>query len=121
LASAPAPSEIAADLHNSQQLELEWKDETNREIIDLSQMSVKAYPNPGSGPLSVEIHSVSDTDAHIEIMDALGRVIHRQEVDLVKGLNQLNVDEAFLGGSGMYLIRVSESGGESKTVKVLRH
>jgi len=121
LASAPAPSEIAADLHNTQQLELEWKDETGREIIDLSQMSVNAYPNPGSGPLAVEIHSVADTDARIEIRDALGRVIHRQEVDLLKGLNQFTVEEAVLAGSGMYLIRVSESGGESKTVKVLRH
>lgn len=59
---------------------------------------------------------VSDNNtAILEIADVLGRVVYRDEIQVVNGTfkKQIDMGEGFK--SGIYLLRVSSSGGQKVT------
>ena len=74
---------------------------------------MKAYPNPTSGFISLNIENVIARDeangaVQIDILDLMGRVVQRTQQKLDEGYNILSLDMSNLS-SGLYLVRIKDS------------
>ena len=76
------------------------------------------YPNPTSGPISIEFTSNTAMKGNLLINDIDGRTIFSKVVDIQKGMNKLQYD---LGHSaqGTYLIKLA--GLDTKTIKIIKY
>lgn len=87
------------------------------EVVNPNQLSI--YPNPSNGHFTVEFNSSTTSAYTLQIENALGQVIYKEEIEAFKGsfTKLLNVGE---GMSGVYTLRLSN--GQSTTVrKVIVH
>lgn len=77
--------------------------------------SVNIYPNPGNG-LFTFLYSNSeavDQDAVIEIVDMAGRVLYVENLNIVNGQLQKEMNLASLLNSGVYFVRLNTVQGSS--------
>jgi hypothetical protein len=78
--------------------------------------SVKVYPNPNSGRFSLEVNTILDTDATIQITNSLGAVVKNlNAADLVNGKMEIDLGTV---SSGVYFVQVV-SRGNTATHKVV--
>ncbi len=70
--------------------------------------TVDVFPNPvrASEALNIRFHANEIMNVNVEIMDGLGRIIDRMEMDLNEGVNTFTYDAANLP-AGMYTLRFS--------------
>ncbi|MBK8721884.1 MAG: T9SS type A sorting domain-containing protein [Saprospiraceae bacterium] len=72
--------------------------------IDISNETLRAYPNPTSGSITIELIGQSSAEVRIEIMDMTGKLIHREIATTVSGKHLLNIDNQ---PSGTYWMTIS--------------
>ncbi len=103
-----------------------WYSDTEASAASVNAVSVLTYPNPGTGPLLVELGSVEGGAASVELVDALGRVVVAEEEigELVPGEVATYTWDGLgcLGevpGAGIYLLRV-RIGEETLVRRIVR-
>ena len=77
----------------------------------------KAYPNPSSDYITLEIEHFTEGLAQIEIMDLTGRIVQRIMQNLLDNVNKIELDINILS-SGLYLVRIKDSSKQEAIVKV---
>jgi hypothetical protein len=82
-----------------------------------SNESLIVYPNPVINRATVEIEANLQGVADIMILDINGRVVSRQNENLMKGLNKLNFNVSHLA-AGTYIMKIS-SGNQVFTGKFI--
>ncbi|MEX0967527.1 MAG: immunoglobulin-like domain-containing protein [Bacteroidia bacterium] len=70
-----------------------------------SRLSIKAFPNPANGVVTLELGNGVINRANLSITDLAGRIVY--QADVVKGQTQLNLDLTS-EAEGMYLVRLME-------------
>ena len=78
---------------------------------------MNAYLNLTSGYISLNIENYTEGVAQIEILDLMGRVVQRNQQNLDEGYNILSLDISNLS-SGLYLVRIKDSGKHEAVVRV---
>ncbi len=80
-------------------------------------LSVRAYPNPTTGRVLVEVQSSVAGVAQFEVVDTRGHAVQQKTQDLTEGLNEVPFD---LGAqpAGNYLIRCRDILGRQAVVRV---
>lgn len=85
------------------------------ESLGIESMSndatIKAYPNPASDKLTIEIDN--NTGHHIRMINTLGQIMHESEVIN----NKTSIDLSQLSGKGVYFLEISNSQGKLIDVK----
>ena len=88
------------------------------ELADQSRYpGIQVFPNPTSGELFVNLASFLNERVDIEIVDQLGRAIHKKQLQVVEDNLELITMNDF--ASGIYYLRVITSKGEVFTTKVI--
>lgn len=80
--------------------------------------TVKAFPNPASGLLYVEVKNVQANDVSIHITDVTGRILLQQQIDAISQDIYTSLDIQPLA-AGMYFV-VIKSGAEQYVTKVVK-
>ena len=83
---------------------------------------MKAYPNPTSGFISLNIENVIARDEakgafQIEVLDLMGRIVQLSQQNLDEGYNILSLDMSNLS-SGLYLVRIKDRDKHEAVVRV---
>ena len=81
------------------------------------ELSVKGYPNPTQGPLTVEVMSRIAGPAQMQVLDLTGRPVQQRVEPLLEGRNQVKFDLT-AQPSGTYLIRASDALNRQGVVRV---
>ena len=96
---------------------------SNIVVIRLSQTNVNSiagvFPNPSSGIFTALISSVSDVITSIKVYDVLGRIILNNSVNLIQGLNTININLKDLPAAA-YIIEFTDVNGYSHKYKVVK-
>jgi hypothetical protein len=80
----------------------------------------RAYPNPTSGDVQIEMYSEKNTTAHITLVDVTGRSSDYGRVPLSPGLNTIRM-KLNAPSNGMYMLRVLENGRSyTKPIMIMR-
>lgn len=76
---------------------------------DLSKNLVKVYPNPITDNSVIRIDSENAGTSQIEAYDAFGKLVASLDLELIQGINQINVAEVLTENcaSGIYHFRVT--------------
>ena len=74
---------------------------------DISNL-VTLYPNPTNGTFIYELSVPADFDGELNITDASGRVVYKQQVQLQAGINKIYVDLS-QAERGMYMVNLRGS------------
>jgi hypothetical protein len=82
--------------------------------------SVNAYPNPFTGSLTLQINAANPETYTLRMFDARGKEILENEVRVNAGSSLINVE---LNGnsSGLYLLQLSNGGGQTLSKKLMRY
>ncbi|MDX5442623.1 MAG: T9SS type A sorting domain-containing protein, partial [Hymenobacteraceae bacterium] len=81
--------------------------------------AVETWPNPFAEELQVELTAVTAGQASITLYNSAGAVVFKSAYPLVKGKNQLKLQELRNLPSGMYML-TTEVDGELKQTKLLK-
>lgn len=81
-----------------------------------SPIWLQAYPNPASAgqPLNLRVEARFSGPAEIEVVDAMGRSVHRQAATLAIGGNPLALSTSALA-PGLYLVRLHQGDSVQQT------
>jgi hypothetical protein len=84
--------------------------------------SLYEYPNPVTNGLFVRINSLTGGPVNVELLDMSGKVLLRQDRQLIAGINELGWSDVKRHGlaQGLYLVRVITPVGKA-IVKVIVH
>lgn len=72
---------------------------------DMGDVSVLPYPNPFSKEFSLAVQADADGVMKTEIIDYSGKLVWSKELAIVKGANQLNIDETMELKPGVYIVK----------------
>ena len=75
--------------------------------------AVRVFPNPSYGQFKVELTDGSSSAMTIEVLDAMGRLVHKQSGSTLQEVNLANT-------SGIYFVRVSTENGVSTSRVILK-
>ena len=68
------------------------------------------YPNPTTSFVKLDFKYDASANIQLELVDMLGRVLHSDELDVVKGqMSNYQLDLSSLS-AGMYMFRLTSSG-----------
>lgn len=102
---SPFPISVNADTVMCQPLGIEV----------LPDQSMRAFPNPTSGRLTLELRQ-SYPGATLTLTDALGRELHREELP-----NQTQFYLDIAGPEGLYFLSLTTTTGKRRTHKILKN
>ncbi len=80
-------------------------------------LSVKGYPNPTQGSLTVEVMSRISGPAQMQVLDLTGRAVQQRTEQLLEGLNEVKFDIS-AQPTGTYLIRAIDGNNRQGVVRV---
>ena len=82
------------------------------------EAEVKAYPNPFSGELTIEVSDYKGQEVNLQIMNVMGQVVEASKVDLPAS-GKITLELSDLNG-GVYFVRIK---GDSvdQTLKLIKH
>ncbi len=83
-------------------------------VKDISASTIKIYPNPSNGKLSIDLGS-NQSKVSVKIVDIKGRTIFVNDY-----LNSQLVDLQFEGESGIYFVEVSMDNGLVSKLKLIK-
>ena len=93
---------------------------TNTEITTGKGITVvKAYPNPATNLISLELENFTEGAAQIEIMDVSGRQVLKQTLNLTEGFNTINLDISHLS-RGVFIVKITDSKNQRAMVKMVK-
>jgi hypothetical protein len=83
--------------------------EVNVNYVAISELphavtGISVYPNPSSGPMTLQANAMHNQQGQIRIIDAAGRVVASQQVQLVAGSNHIALDMNL--GAGTYQLQL---------------
>nr|WP_189563179.1 Ig-like domain-containing protein [Persicitalea jodogahamensis] len=81
------------------------------------ELSVKGYPNPTQGVLTVEVISRITGPAQMQVLDLAGRPVQQRSEQLLEGLNEVKFDLT-AQPSGTYLIRATDGQNRQGVIRV---
>ena len=84
----------------------------------------RAYPNPASDLVKLEIVNLTATDeaigtAQIDIMDIAGRIVYQSQQNLQEGFNTIQLDIHNLS-SGLYFIKIKDANKRESMIKLMK-
>lgn len=86
---------------------------------EFSSFSARAYPNPSTGPLNIQMRLASEADVTIDVINITGEIISTEYHENVSaGENVLPVNLQ-AQAEGMYFVRIS-NGFSAVTMRVIR-
>lgn len=80
-------------------------------------LSLKAYPNPVTDAVTVEVLSPAAGAATFEVLDLTGRPWQSRSQELTEGMNEIKIKLGTLP-TGIYLIRVIDALNHQGVVRV---
>ena len=80
---------------------------------------VKAYPNPASNLISLEIESSTEGFAQLEILDVTGRQVLKQTTILTEGMNSISLDISLLS-RGIFIVKMTDVNNQKAWVKMVK-
>lgn len=87
--------------------------------VNRTEISFKIYPNPSKDDVSIQLITLKDIDTHIEVIDMRGAVV--QTLNLTfnrdKTIQQIPIKDL---SKGLYYIKVSSMGNETRFVKLIK-
>lgn len=88
--------------------DFEYSNIVNASLRGSENISFNVYPNPNSNSndLNLDIYSVDNTQALIQMYDMLGKIVYTQNISLTAGLNKTILNKDFLS-SGKYFITIN--------------
>ena len=77
-----------------------------------ANLEMDVFPNPNNGTFTLRVQSVEGVEnAVAEIIDPVGRSVHREVLPLARGENRVRVDTRALGlPAGVYTLRLVDAG-----------
>ena len=86
---------------------------------EIRNMKLSAYPNPVQKYFNIVIESNRQSAARLSIWDANGKIISEEQVNLNKGMNELNFELSEDLANGFYtiILRSDSGNGQLKIVK----
>jgi hypothetical protein len=67
---------------------------------------LRVYPNPAAQYLNIEWKSSKNGSGQLRLIDAQGRVVHRKETSVMKGVNKARIDVPVGLASGSFIVQV---------------
>ncbi|HEU4472582.1 MAG TPA: T9SS type A sorting domain-containing protein [Flavisolibacter sp.] len=67
-----------------------------------------SVPNPFTHTLTAEINSPAQGIAHLQLIDNLGKIVRRQQVNLAEGSNQVRLDQVGSLPTGLYTLQIEQ-------------
>jgi len=71
-------------------------------VKEVNEKKIKIYPNPVNDVLTVYV-GIADQVKKIEVIDVMGKIVLKSEVELINNQTNINVDQL---EKGMYLVKV---------------
>ena len=81
------------------------------------ELSVKGYPNPTQGDLTVEVMSKISGSVQMQVLDLTGRAVQQRTEQLLEGRNEVKFDLR-AQPSGTYMIRATDGLNRQGVVRV---
>jgi len=87
-----------------------------------TETGLDVYPNPANNAITYQFNQSLDGKAIISIVDIAGRQVYSEQVDALKGMNQVTTNISQLA-SGVYYLRISkaDSNGEMLQTKFFKN
>ena len=85
-------------------------------IDEVTKTPIKIYPNPSRGEFTVDLNSERKCEASIEVVNALGQVVYRDNTSLQVGENTINLQLGLQ--QGLYWLVVNYE-NQQQVVKVM--
>ena len=79
----------------------------------------KAYPNPTSDIINLEMGYIGEGIAQIQIMDLTGRVVYSSQQNLQEGFNTVELDVHTLS-SGLYIVKIKDANKGEAMIKLIK-
>jgi phosphatidylserine/phosphatidylglycerophosphate/cardiolipin synthase-like enzyme len=74
-------------------------------IHELVQGNIQVYPNPNEGKFTIQINSLISTTLKYRISDLQGKIVVEDKVNLLKGMNKLEINENIT--TGFYFVEMA--------------
>ncbi|MDX5319732.1 MAG: T9SS type A sorting domain-containing protein [Bacteroidota bacterium] len=74
------------------------------------EMEVKVYPNPSSGPFTIELTGAQIAELTLQVVDVTGKLLHEEALDLPAGSLKKSLDLNLIPGT--YYVRLIGPEGE---------
>ena len=71
-------------------------------VKEVNEKKIKIYPNPVNDVLTVYV-GIADQVKKIEVIDVMGKIVLKSEVELINNQTNINVDQL---EKGVYLVKV---------------
>jgi len=84
-------------------------------LNEITEVSGKAFPNPANDVVTISVDATGN--ATISVTDVAGKVVMNNDLSLVNGTADMNIDSL---ESGMYIFTVVFEGGETSTFNVVK-
>ncbi len=94
---------------------------SNVAIVKLNkQVDVQAWPNPFDNQIQVSIYSEVNSTCEMRLMDVVGKTIVLRSNNLMKGNNQLQIQNLQGMVPGIYLLQIITNNGQTKNIIKMR-
>ncbi|MPR33228.1 T9SS type A sorting domain-containing protein [Salmonirosea aquatica] len=105
------------DCNTSVPSRIGYEEQPSEPVLSLS---LKAYPNPTTSALTVEVSGPVAGAAQLDVLDVAGRPVQQRVEKLSEGMNRVEFN---LGGQaqGTYLLRCRDALGRQAVVRVQKH
>lgn len=97
-----------------------WALSTELNPIDLHQTDCMIYPNPANDQLFLKYHSNESESTQLMIANAFGQVVHREQLNVLKGEHEHPVAISTLP-DGMYVLQFSNTQSSVQKKFVINH
>ncbi len=94
-----------------------------KSIVSVSQkeFSFAIYPNPTTGPLTIQLAEIHSESSVLSITDILGRNVYRRDIPTYASFQQLSLDLGMLN-EGTYILALSSGSNTARaTLRILPH
>jgi hypothetical protein len=93
---------------------------SNTATIKLTGTGIKVWPNPFAEVIQISIESSNASTAQLRFIDASGRIILNQTHKIVKGINQLNIQQLHKLSKGNYVLEMLQQNRETIRFKLIK-
>lgn len=76
------------------------------DIVSANDLYINVYPNPSNHILNVRLNSEQNSQYNMQFVDVTGKVIYREKINAIEGMNDYKVDVKKFA-KGIYLLRIS--------------
>jgi len=81
----------------------------NNTVAEESGFNMNVYPNPFDNKITVTVESAIESNAEIRMADMLGQMVRTEKIQLLKGVNQIEINPDGRLAEGMYFLELRTS------------